>query len=446
MGSYSVLTIDRVGFAWKYEVPTFLTLVFSDDDFYFAVPPDPESHDEYRRWIGYRTSIAEARDRLDGLGYTMPFFASLYETLTDSIDESLLEAVAEKLPPHGGEAGFDVESLADSSDEDDSWRSRARASAFLREAANAPLAEQIAAFVAVLGDALRADPRPRFIEAYPTRFQHSGEELMIKASEISIDLLDRLGTIPPAALRVSEIFAAWSDCPVEIQDLFLARVLFEILPDEGEVDLDLTDLWDDDDLSGEPSRLAQQLVRRVQLYNRAFAVLVENQDDIRRRAALARVRDLLRGLPDSKTNEEKGRQLEDLVATLFEAHPGFVVAARRYDLADQEIDLVIRNHVDNPFWSALQSPLVLVECKNWSSPVGTAEIRDFESKLRDHPMARLGLFVAINGFSSQVPAALNRAGREPYRIVGITHHDIAQLVEEDLDVLEWLARMIAALN
>jgi hypothetical protein len=102
------------------------------------------------------------------------------------------------------------------------------------------------------------------------------------------------------------------------------------------------------------------------------------------------------------------------VAAILESHPDFVVAERRCDRGDQEIDLVIRNHLKDGFWRGLKSPLILVECKNWSTRVGAKEIRDFETKLRDHqPHARIGFFVAPGGFARHVDEALLRSSREP---------------------------------
>jgi hypothetical protein len=316
----------------------------------------------------------------------------------------------------------------------------------LRGAAARSPAEQVLAFVDELRSGLAAVSPPPYIEPVQSRFERDGVELYIDSYELPSTLLDRYESVDPAALRIGELFAEWSECPREISELFLARALLEVASETAEVHLDLTDLWDGTDLRGEPARLAAQLVRRVQLYDRAFAVLMEHQADVRRRATVGRVAELLRDLPSATTNEAKGRVLEDLVATIFDAAPGLVIASRRYDLGDQEIDLVIRNHVDDPFWTALQSPLILVECKNWSSPVGASELRDFETKLRDHPVARLGVFVAINGFSEEAAAVLQRAGRERYRLTLLTRADLASLIKEQLDVIEWLTRSISSLT
>ena len=63
--------------------------------------------------------------------------------------------------------------------------------------------------------------------------------------------------------------------------------------------------------------------------------------------------------------------------------PGFarITTRRRNDV--EEIDLVIRNESTDPFWAGEGSGYILVECKNWSSPVGALEYNHFRAKLAD---------------------------------------------------------------
>jgi hypothetical protein len=64
VGSYSQLNIGRVGLQWKYMVPTFLTFLFSDEDYYADYPPDPENAERTTRWVGYATTVEHARAHL----------------------------------------------------------------------------------------------------------------------------------------------------------------------------------------------------------------------------------------------------------------------------------------------------------------------------------------------------------------------------------------------
>ena len=106
---------------------------------------------------------------------------------------------------------------------------------------------------------------------------------------------------------------------------------------------------------------------------------------------------------------------------------------------DEEIDLVIRNNIDRPFWLAFNSPCFFVECKNWKNKIGTSEIRDFEMKMRNHTtMVKIGFFVSINGFSSEVENELKRAGRDEYHIVLIDSEDLENYLYSNLKIFEWL--------
>lgn len=83
LGSYSILQIDRLHFEWKYDVPTFLAFLFRDEDYASPLPrrePDAEQ-DQYRRHVGYHTTVDQARRRLEDVGLTLEFFAGVYDTL-----------------------------------------------------------------------------------------------------------------------------------------------------------------------------------------------------------------------------------------------------------------------------------------------------------------------------------------------------------------------------
>ena len=90
---------------------------------------------------------------------------------------------------------------------------------------------------------------------------------------------------------------------------------------------------------------------------------------------------------------------------------------------NEEIDLLLKNSLDRPFWNAFGSPLFFVECKNWKAAVGAKEVRDFETKIRNHAkLAKLNFFIALNGFTSEAEEHIKRLGREEYHIVLLTPH------------------------
>ncbi|HTZ85696.1 MAG TPA: HEPN/Toprim-associated domain-containing protein, partial [Solirubrobacteraceae bacterium] len=161
MGSYSTLAIGEVSLSWKYEVPTYLTFLFREQDLYIEreealplepgeVPHPPEDY-EIRR-AGFRTTVAAARKALDGHGYTLDFFAGIYDSFLPDVEEEVREVLEEELGSRAGE-GTSAEEI------------ERQAAAHL--AAPPPTAlGDLEAFVAFLKSALASDFRmPPFIEA-----------------------------------------------------------------------------------------------------------------------------------------------------------------------------------------------------------------------------------------------------------------------------------------
>ena len=104
------------------------------------------------------------------------------------------------------------------------------------------------------------------------------------------------------------------------------------------------------------------------------------------------------------TNYEKGRALEDLFCHLFSLVPGITVT-RRNTLStfhDEEVDVAFWNerlHGGFPFLPYV----LLVECKNWSKPVGSQEVAWFVTKLQTRGLT-FGILVALNGITGSASA------------------------------------------
>lgn len=106
MGSYSELTIGEIVFAWKYHVPAFLTFVFKADDLFIereqpvvdpddAVEVDPD--ELYIEKGGYRTTVAQAKAVLDEYGYTVPFFAEIYQSFRHDLTEQARDLLDDEI-------------------------------------------------------------------------------------------------------------------------------------------------------------------------------------------------------------------------------------------------------------------------------------------------------------------------------------------------------------
>ncbi|MBN8209381.1 restriction endonuclease [Bacillus sp. NTK071] len=98
---------------------------------------------------------------------------------------------------------------------------------------------------------------------------------------------------------------------------------------------------------------------------------------------------------NSTTNTEKGESFELLAEYLFNCLSGIQVRERDILMPSEEIDLLLWNarteEVLGP-WDAT----ILVECKNWSSPVGSSVLDNFIMKLRRRRLST-GIFIAANG-------------------------------------------------
>jgi hypothetical protein len=124
-----------------------------------------------------------------------------------------------------------------------------------------------------------------------------------------------------------------------------------------------------------------------------------------------RLNDLLERARDGDLRADvRGLALEDLAELMFAAVPGVdVVASRSVDVfRSQELDVVCRNHHLTDGLSDFDH-LVIVECKNWSSPVGSMEVAWFDTKLRVRSR-RTGVLIAMNGITGD-PHSLTSANQ-----------------------------------
>jgi hypothetical protein len=114
---------------------------------------------------------------------------------------------------------------------------------------------------------------------------------------------------------------------------------------------------------------------------------------------------------NSSTAHEQGRALEDLICYLIGAIPGIELIKRNV------FNAFGTEQVDVAFWNN-QSPdglfflphILLVECKNWSKPVGSQQVSYFANLLQ-HRSSDHGILVAANGITG-VAEDLTRAHYE----------------------------------
>ncbi len=123
---------------------------------------------------------------------------------------------------------------------------------------------------------------------------------------------------------------------------------------------------------------------------------------------VARLEALFHACDNAATSHDKGRAFEDLIADLFSQVPGMEIVQRDVLNAfhTEEVDIALWNErePDGLYFLPYQ---LLVECKNWSSPVGSAEVAYFISRMVERGCDH-GFLFAANGISGD-PTERTRA-------------------------------------
>jgi hypothetical protein len=128
---------------------------------------------------------------------------------------------------------------------------------------------------------------------------------------------------------------------------------------------------------------------------------------------------------------DKGAALESLMEALFAKVPGFVVYSRDLRTMTEELDLVVLNDSPDPVFSK-DGPIVLVECKNWTSKAGRPEFSLLESKIRNrYNRCTLAFFISWSGFAETTWRETLRLTRGDYVIVCLTGADIRRVALAD---------------
>jgi len=109
-----------------------------------------------------------------------------------------------------------------------------------------------------------------------------------------------------------------------------------------------------------------------------------------------------------KTVAEQGKALEDLICYVFGKIPGISVRKRNVlnIFGTEEVDVALWNEKDQNGLSFLPY-ILLVECKNWSKALDSAEVSWFDTKLRNRGLT-FGVLVAAKGITGN-PARLTAA-------------------------------------
>jgi hypothetical protein len=99
----------------------------------------------------------------------------------------------------------------------------------------------------------------------------------------------------------------------------------------------------------------------------------------------------------AQTAVEKGKSLESLAVHFMALFPKLEIVKKNVRVESEELDIVVKNENEKVFWQRLGTPII-VECKNWSKPVGASEVRDLIQKMRE---VKTAFLIAANGITRE---------------------------------------------
>ncbi len=156
-----------------------------------------------------------------------------------------------------------------------------------------------------------------------------------------------------------------------------------------------------------------------------------------------KVAELLYLCENGTSSHERGQALENLIRYIFGKIPGL-----RCNIQDQ-LDYSRSQEIDLAFWNdklGFMPYVVLIECKNWSSPVSSAEVTVFKEKLYSRGL-QFGIIVAVNGITGNMEQrtcahdVIARALQDGRKIIVFTKEDILSL-NSTKDLVETLKNKI----
>ena len=168
----------------------------------------------------------------------------------------------------------------------------------------------------------------------------------------------------------------------------------------------------------EPSSIARAFelgvydyLRKDELFEHFLRVKVRNAMEVWRERSLAALSREKREQEITATwkaaqaeanPQRKGELLETLMLLMFRSIEGFAHAHVNRENALEEIDVLVQNASADPFWQK-EGAYLLVECKNWSAPIGVRELKLFRTKIEDrYGRSAPGFFVAMGGYADTV--------------------------------------------
>jgi len=423
MGWYTELKIGDRYWSWRKSLPVEVPLLFYGKHKIVGDEIEDLTH-ETDVFVGYEATVGQVISNLDSLGLTMDFFKSIYGSYRNRL-------ISWGLAYLRGIKGY----YEYSKDEAKVSQSKIKeVNQWIDRVENGSPSKDIDCAVQLLKDGINLESS-----------LHGDESLIPSLNYVrrmDVNLND------PNVLEATTfgIFLSYAhDNLPEIAWLYEVRIILETLSKRSKVKLDLKE-WV---MEGGSLEIIEDsletLALKAKTYRKTFDAILGGNETYNKefeRVQLTEKWTKLKGL--EKDDLSKGTKLEEFIASLFHKSFGFEVIAKNLLVETQELDVVLKNISKNDFIKSLNTPFILIECKNWTSPVGVSEARVFESKYRESgKKVDLGIFVAINGVTKPFKSHLNNLIRDGINLIVIDDKAIeSYLYSETLDVGVWLEKII----
>lgn len=433
MGWYTELKIGDNYWSWRKNLPSEVLMLFygKHETFGKELIDMLEDAEEANSFVGIKATVAQVIANFDNLGLTLDFFISTYASyryLTTNLALGILNSRIFVSEHNLKDNIFKDEGRTRV--EEHLGRSKKGFTRIEQSSAN----KDFHSAIQVLKDGIKLKSNLMDDEA-----------IIPSLDNLDLNIDYTAPNIIEAVTFGMFLEYAHENLP-EIAWLFEIRMILETVNRRTRVVLDLKE-WVAEGLSLDVINGSINLLGlKAKTYTRTFdAILggVNTYNKEYQRAILLQQWKELNNM--SKDDTSKGSKLESFFASLFHKKFGFEVVSKNLHTPTQELDIVLKNGSKNEFLKLLNSLFILVECKNWSKPVGASEARIFESKCRDAKgKVKLGIFVAINGVTKPFKNHINNIVRDEIIIIVIDNNDIQNfLYSEELDTGLWLEDLIA---
>lgn len=145
-----------------------------------------------------------------------------------------------------------------------------------------------------------------------------------------------------------------------------------------------------------------------------------------------------------KNKNRKGELFERFISSLITLDENLMIEEINTRTESEEIDIVIKNYGHIPFYAQIQSPIILIECKNWTSNISAKEVRDFVQKVENRPrvLCKVGVLITTSTLTEDAVKELIRHSGKNFTIAIMDGDDIETLIKSRIPFSKLLENKI----